>query len=106
MLAQHALKRLVDQLFNSSENGSHGSGLDGEFARRGRTSASRHLARELAEMIGTPLRVSFFMNRFATGFINYNGRIQVHRSLLNLFLLDQFPGHNSERPEVAVQGNN
>ena len=37
----------------------------------------------LAEMIGTTRsRVSFFMNRFRKlGFIDYNGRIQVHKSL-------------------------
>jgi hypothetical protein len=45
-------------------------------------------------MIGaTRSRVSFFMNRFRkVGFISYNGRIQVHKSLLNVFLLDQLYG--------------
>jgi CRP/FNR family cyclic AMP-dependent transcriptional regulator len=34
-------------------------------------------------------RVSFFMNRFRTlGFIEYNGRILVHKSLLNVILHD------------------
>jgi CRP/FNR family transcriptional regulator, cyclic AMP receptor protein len=44
----------------------------------------------LAEMIGTTRsRVSFFMNRFRKlGFIEYNGRIRVHRSLLNVVLHD------------------
>ena len=44
----------------------------------------------LAEMIGTTRsRVSFFMNRFRKlGFIQYNGRIQVHKSLLNVVLHD------------------
>jgi CRP-like cAMP-binding protein len=44
----------------------------------------------LAEMIGTTRsRVSFFMNRFRKlGFIEYNGRIQVHKSLLNVVLHD------------------
>jgi hypothetical protein len=43
-------------------------------------------------MIGTTRsRVSFFMNRFrALGLISYNGRIQVHKALLNVVLLDQF----------------
>ncbi len=43
---------------------------------------------ELAEMVGTTRsRVSFFMNRFRKlGFIEYNGRIKVHRSLLNIVL--------------------
>ena len=42
-------------------------------------------------MIGTTRsRVSFFMNRFRKlGFIEYNGRIRVHKSLLNVILLDQ-----------------
>ncbi len=45
----------------------------------------------LAEMIGTTRsRVSFFMNRFRKlGFIiQYNGRIRVHKSLLNVVLHD------------------
>jgi transcriptional regulator with XRE-family HTH domain len=57
----------------------------------------------LAEMIGTTRsRVSFFMNRFRKlGFISYNGRIQVHKSLLNVVLLDQLPEQNSEKPPVS-----
>jgi CRP-like cAMP-binding protein len=44
----------------------------------------------LAEMIGTTRsRVSFFMNRFRKlGFIEYNGEIKVHKSLLNVVLHD------------------
>ena len=44
----------------------------------------------LAEMIGTTRsRVSFFMNRFRKlGFIEYNGKLQVHSSLLNIVLHD------------------
>ena len=39
------------------------------------------------------------MNRFRKmGFIDYNGRIQVHKSLLNVILHDQLPGHNAEKP--------
>jgi CRP-like cAMP-binding protein len=54
----------------------------------------------LAEMVGTTRsRVSFFMNRFRKlGLIEYNGRIRVHRSLLNVVLLDQFTEPNPERP--------
>jgi hypothetical protein len=53
-------------------------------------------------MIGTTRsRVSFFMNRFRKlGFISYNGRIQVHKSLLNVVLLDQLPDHNAQRPAI------
>jgi hypothetical protein len=56
----------------------------------------------LADMIGTTRsRVSFFMNRFRKlGFIDYNGRIQVHKSLLNVVLLDQLPESNSQKPTL------
>ena len=45
----------------------------------------------LAEMIGTTRsRVSFFMNTFRKlGFIEYNGSLAVHSSLLNVVLHDQ-----------------
>jgi len=58
----------------------------------------------LAEMVGTTRsRVSFFMNRFRElGFIEYNGRIKVHRSLLNAVLLEQIPEDNSKRPGGAA----
>jgi hypothetical protein len=54
----------------------------------------------LAEMIGTTRsRVSFFMNRFRKlGLIEYNGRILVHKSLLNVILHDTLP---QEEPEEA-----
>ncbi len=44
----------------------------------------------LAEMVGTTRpRVNFFMNRFRRlGFIQYNGHIHVHKSLLNIVLHD------------------
>ena len=44
----------------------------------------------LAEMIGTTRsRVSFFMNKFRKlGFIEYNGKLSVHSSLLNVVLHD------------------
>jgi CRP/FNR family transcriptional regulator, cyclic AMP receptor protein len=52
----------------------------------------------LAGMIGaTRSRVSFFRNSFRKrGFISYNGRLQVHKSLLNVILLNQLPEHNAE----------
>ena len=48
-------------------------------------------------MIGTTRsRVSFFMNRFRKlGFIEYNGRIRVNKSLLNVVLNDQASGHHA-----------
>ena len=56
----------------------------------------------LAEMIGTTRsRVSFFMNRFRKlGYISYKGRIQVHKSLLNMVLHDQLPEQNASRPKI------
>jgi len=57
----------------------------------------------LAEMIGTTRsRVSCFMNRFRKlRFIDYNGRIQVRKSLLKAFLLDRLPAHNLQLPRLA-----
>jgi hypothetical protein len=42
------------------------------------------------------------MNRFRKlGFIDYNGRIQVHKSLLKAVLLDRLPEHESQQPRLA-----
>jgi hypothetical protein len=41
------------------------------------------------------------MNRFRKlGFIEYNGRIRVHKSLLNVVLHDNLPEDNAEKPDV------
>ena len=88
---------LIDQLFNSSEKrlarlllllanfGKEGSPqpIDASFDQG-----------TLAEMIGTTRsRVSSFMNKFRKlGFISYNGKVEVHRSLLNAVLY--------EKPEI------
>jgi CRP/FNR family cyclic AMP-dependent transcriptional regulator len=84
---------LVDQLFNSSEKRlARILLLLAEFGKPGKpASLIPEITQEtLAEMIGTTRsRVSFFMNRFRKlGFIEYNGRIQVHKSLLNVILHD------------------
>ena len=97
---------LVDQLFNSSEKRlARILLLMAEFGKPGeRETFIPPITQEtLAEMIGTTRsRVSFFMNRFRKlGFISYNGRIQVHKSLLNVVLLDQLPEHNAEKPKIA-----
>ncbi len=85
---------LVDQLFNSSEKRlarilllMAGFGM----ADEPETMIPKITQETLAEMIGTTRsRVSFFMNRFRKlGFIDYNGRIKVHKSLLNIILHDQ-----------------
>ena len=84
---------LVDQLFNSSEKRlARILLLLAEFGKPGEPeSLIPQITQEtLAEMIGTTRsRVSFFMNRFRMlGFIEYNGRIRVHKSLLNVILHD------------------
>jgi CRP-like cAMP-binding protein len=96
---------LIDQLFNSSEKRlARILLLMAEFGKpEVRETFIPPITQEtLAEMIGTTRsRVSFFMNRFRTlGFISYNGRIQVHKSLLNVVLLDQLPEQNAHQPSV------
>jgi CRP-like cAMP-binding protein len=96
---------LVDQLFNSSEKRlARILLLMAEFGKPGEpeTFIPPITQETLADMIGTTRsRVSFFMNRFRKlGFISYNGRIQVHKSLLNVVLLDQLPGHNAQKPAI------
>jgi CRP-like cAMP-binding protein len=96
---------LVDQLFNSSEKRlARILLIMAEFGKPGapETYIPPITQEALADMIGTTRsRVSFFMNRFRKlGFIDYNGRIQVHKSLLNVVLLDQLPDHNAEKPAV------
>jgi len=96
---------LVDQLFNSSEKRlARILLLMAEFGNPGEpeTFIPPVTQETLAAMIGTTRsRVSFFMNRFRKlGFISYNGRIQVHKSLLNVVLLDQLPDHNAQKPAI------
>jgi CRP/FNR family cyclic AMP-dependent transcriptional regulator len=84
---------LVDQLFNSSEKRlARILLLMAEFGKPGEPEAliPKITQETLAEMIGTTRsRVSFFMNRFRSlGFIEYNGGIKVHKSLLNIILHD------------------
>jgi CRP-like cAMP-binding protein len=100
---------LVDQLFNSSEKRlARILLLMAEFGKPGeRETFIPPISQEtLEEMIGTTRsRVSFFMNRFrALGYISYNGRIQVNKSLLNVVLLDQLPEHNSQKPVMPIAG--
>jgi CRP/FNR family cyclic AMP-dependent transcriptional regulator len=84
---------LVDQLFNSSEKRlARVLLLLAHFGKDGKPeSVVPKVSQEtLAEMIGTTRsRVSFFMNKFRKlGFINYNGELHVHSSLLNVVLHD------------------
>ncbi len=98
---------LIDQLFNSSEKRlARILLLMAEYGMPGeRNTFIPPVSQEtLAEMIGTTRsRVSFFMNRFRKlGFINYDGRIQVNKSLLNVVLLDQFPEQNAQTPVIPI----
>ena len=82
---------LVDQLFNSSEKRlARVLLLMANFGKDGKTElVIPKLSQEtLAEMIGTTRsRVSGFMNKFRRlGFIEYNGELKVHNSLLNVIL--------------------
>ena len=93
---------LVDQLFNSSEKRlARILLLMAEFGKPGEPEKliPKVSQEMLAEMIGsTRSRVSYFMNRFRKlGFIDYNGQIRVHRSLLNVVLHDQLPDDNAEK---------
>jgi CRP/FNR family cyclic AMP-dependent transcriptional regulator len=84
---------LVDQLFNSSEKRlARILLLLARFGKNGKPEkVIPKISQEtLAEMVGTTRpRVSFFMNRFRKlGFIQYNGELEVHSSLLNVVLHD------------------
>jgi CRP/FNR family transcriptional regulator, cyclic AMP receptor protein len=84
---------LVDQLFNSSEKRlARVLLLMANFGKEGKAEpVIPKISQEtLAEIVGTTRsRVSFFMNRFRKlGFIEYNGGLEIHSSLLNVVLHD------------------
>ena len=88
---------LIDQLFNSSEKRlARLLLLLANFGKEGSPEpiVGKYSQEMLAEMIGTTRsRVSFFMNKFRKlGFIEYNGKLEVHKSLLNMVL--------HEKPEI------
>ena len=92
---------LIDQLFNSSEKRlARLLLLLANFGKEGRPEpiVGKYSQETLAEMIGTTRsRVSFFMNKFRKlGFIEYNGKIEVHNSLLNVVLYD--------KPQIKTSG--
>jgi CRP/FNR family transcriptional regulator, cyclic AMP receptor protein len=91
---------LIDQLFNSSERRlARLLLLLANFGKQGSPQPiNPNISQEtLAEMIGTTRsRVSFFMNKFRKlGLISYNGKIEVHNSLLNAVL--------REKPQIEDQ---
>src|SRR6202166_3595847 len=88
---------LVDQLFNSSEKRlARVLLLLANFGKEARPEPiiAKISQETLAEMIGTTRsRVSHFMNKFRDlGFIDYNGHLEIHSSLLNVVL--------HEKPEI------
>ncbi len=92
--SSHIQADLVDQLFNSSEKRLARVLL--QLANFGKDSEPEPVLANinqtmLAEMVGTTrTRINFFMTKFRRlGFIDYNGRIEVHRSLLNMVLHDK-----------------
>jgi CRP/FNR family transcriptional regulator, cyclic AMP receptor protein len=101
MFMSHLLTRtirveadLVDQLFNSSEKRlARALLLLANFGREGKPEPviAKISQETLAEMIGTTRsRVSSFMNKFRQlGLIDYNGKLEVHSSLLNVVLHDE-----------------
>ena len=94
----HIQADLVDQLFNSSEKRlARALLILANFGEEGEPEPllAKISQETLAEMIGTTrARINFFMNKFRRlGLIDYNGRIEVHRSLLNVVL--------HERPEIG-----
>jgi CRP-like cAMP-binding protein len=101
MFVSHVLARtarveedLVDQLFNSTEKRlARLLLLLANFGKEGRPEplVAKITQETLAEMIGTTRsRVSHFMNKFRdAGFIDYNGHLEVHSSLLSVVLAEQ-----------------
>jgi CRP-like cAMP-binding protein len=98
MFVSHILMRnarveedLVDQLFNSTEKRlARVLLLLANFGKEGKPEPiiARISQETLAEMIGTTRsRVSHFMNKFRQlGFIDYNGHLEIHSSLLSVVL--------------------
>lgn len=101
MFIAHILERtlrveadLVDQLFNSSEKRlARALLLLANFGKEGRPEpiVPKVSQETLAVMIGTTRsRVNQFMNKFRKlGLIDYNGKLEVHSSLLNVILRDE-----------------
>ena len=101
MFVTHILERnarveedLVDQLFNSTEKRlARVLLLMANFGKSGKPEPiiAKISQETLAEMIGTTRsRVSHFMNKFRKlGFIDYNGHLEVHSSLLTVILSEQ-----------------
>jgi CRP-like cAMP-binding protein len=91
---------LIDQLFEFEREAPRPTSPSSLQIRQGRQSepiVGKYSQEMLAEMIGTTRsRVSFFMNKFRKlGLIEYNGKLEVHKSLLNMVL--------QEKPEIKTR---
>ena len=114
MFISHILARnarveedLVDQLFNSTEKRlARLLLLLANFGKEGRPEpvVAKISQEMLAEMIGTTRsRVSHFMNKFRQlGFIDYNGHLEVHSSLLSVVLSEQTRSVNPPSSDSAT----
>jgi CRP/FNR family cyclic AMP-dependent transcriptional regulator len=112
MFVSHVLARnarieedLVDQLFNSTEKRLARLLLMlANFGKEGKTEPilAKISQETLAEMIGTTRsRVSHFMNKFRElGFIDYNGHLEIHNSLVSVLLADQPRTVNSPKQNL------
>jgi CRP/FNR family transcriptional regulator, cyclic AMP receptor protein len=101
---------LVEQLFNSSERRlARLLRLLANFDKEGRPVpiVGKISQERLAEMIGTTrARVSFFMNKFRKlGYIDYDGDVKVHNSLLNVVLYDKLEGDPNEASDPRGFGS-
>jgi CRP/FNR family cyclic AMP-dependent transcriptional regulator len=99
---------LVDHMFNSSEKRlARVLLLLANYGKEGRveTVIAKVDHQTLAQMVGTTRsRINFFMNKFRKlGYIDYNDRISVHSSLLNVVLHDQPSGTGEEEELPVVQ---
>jgi CRP/FNR family cyclic AMP-dependent transcriptional regulator len=91
---------LIDQLFNSSEKRlARVLLLLANYGKEAKPEpiVGKFSQETLAEMIGTTRsRVSFFMNKFRKlGYVEYNGKLEIHNSLLNVVLYD--------KPEIGTK---
>jgi CRP-like cAMP-binding protein len=103
MLAALRREPRFDQLFNSSENRlARLLLLLANFGKNGKPTPIDGSINQatLAEMIGTTRpRVSYFLNKFRKlGLISYNGKIEVHRSLLNAVLYEKPQLERTDEP--------
>jgi CRP/FNR family cyclic AMP-dependent transcriptional regulator len=99
---------LIDQLFNSSEKRlARALLLLANFGKDGGPApiVGKFSQEILANMIGTTRsRVAHFMNKFRKlGYIEYNGDLEIHNSLLNVVLYDK-PEITQKRSSLGGAG--